>query len=122
MNDSTGPAPTAIIARLTTAFDRHDAALLEDLLAEECVLHTVGPAPTGGQVTGRAACRKHWAAVIENESIRFIVEDEFSADATVVQQWRCVDQHEELIQRGVNIYTVHDGLISSAHGYVKANA
>ena len=59
---------------------------------------------------------------VEDESIRFVLEDEFSTGSTVVQQWRCVGRHEELMQRGVNIYTVHDGLISSVHGYVKAGA
>lgn len=122
MNNSTDIAPTAVIARLTTAFERHDAALLDDLLTEDCVLHTTGPAPSGGQVIGRAACRKHWGALVADESIRFVPEDEFDAGRTIVQQWRCVDQHDELLQRGVNIFTVRDGLISSAHGYVKAGA
>ncbi len=121
MKNSTGTVPTAIIARLTTAFDRHDAALLDDLLAEDCVLHTIAPAPSGGQVVGRAACRLHWGALIADESIRWVLEDQFDTNRTVVQRWRCVDPNDELVQRGVNIFTVHDGLISSAHGYVKAS-
>lgn len=122
MSSSHGAAPTTIIDRITTAFHRHDAPLLDDLLAEDCVLHTIGPAPSGGQVTGRAAVRKHWGALIADESLRFVVEDEFDAGRTIVQQWRCVDERDTLLQRGVNIFTVQDGLITSAHGYVKAGA
>jgi ketosteroid isomerase-like protein len=127
MTNSIGTVPAAGNARLTADFDRHGAAFLDDLLAQDCVLHTTGPAPSGGPMIGCEACRKHWGALIAEESVQFVLENEFDMGRTVgrrtvVQQWRSLDQHDELMQRGVNIFTVHGGLISSAHGCVKAGA
>ncbi len=113
-------SPTSVVHRLSNAFDRHDPRLLQDLLADDCVLYTTNPAPLGGEVRGGLNCRAHWGALMAEESIRFDIEDEIADGETVVQRWRCTDASGTVVQRGVNIFTVSDGLITSAHGYVKA--
>lgn len=120
MTDTLHSSPHTIVRRLNSAFNRHDPRPLQDLLADDCVLYTTGPAPLGGEVRGGPACRAHWGALIGNDSIRFDIEDEITVGDTVVQRWRCIDASGTVVQRGVNIFTVSSGLVTSAHGYVKA--
>lgn len=120
MTQTHDPRPSAVIGRLNEAFARHHPQLLDGLLAPDCVLHTTGPAPAGGQVIGQADCQDYWGELIDNTDLQFLVEDETEAADVLVQRWRCVAADGSLIQRGLNVFTVTDGLISSADGYLKA--
>lgn len=111
----------SVVARLITMFRAHNPTGLGDLLAEDCVLYTTGPAPAGGTVAGAGACEAHWTRIILNTVGTFEVEEEYLAGGSVIQQWRFVDTASgELLQRGVNLFRVKDGRIYEAHGYVKA--
>lgn len=120
MSTSSGLGPSQVIARFSETFARHDPTDLRALLAPDCVLHTTGPAPAGAQVRGREACGRYWGELISDRAVRFLVEDEVAAGDVVVQQWRVLDAGGSLLQRGINVFTVVDGLISSADGYLKA--
>jgi ketosteroid isomerase-like protein len=53
---NTQPSRTSeVIDRFNQAFQRHDGSLLKDLIAEDCVMESVDPAPDGTRVVGRAA-------------------------------------------------------------------
>jgi SnoaL-like protein len=49
-----------VIERFNQAFQRHDASLLEGLVAEDCVMESVEPAPDGTRIVGREANLKFW--------------------------------------------------------------
>ena len=53
--DTQASKTAEVIAQFNQAFERHDASLLENLIAEDCVMESVEPAPDGTRVVGRAA-------------------------------------------------------------------
>jgi hypothetical protein len=55
------PSPTLqILQRFNQAFVQHDGSLLEDLIAEDCVMESVEPAPDGTRYVGRSASLDFW--------------------------------------------------------------
>lgn len=120
---------TEVIARFNEAFTRHEPSLLRELVAEDCVMVSVRPAPEGTRCEGRAACLEFWEALATDRSTRFQPWDVFVAGDRAVIQWRAefdAGQGEAVLgagQRGwvlgVNVMTVRDGLITEALGYSK---
>ena len=49
-----------VIHQFNAAFVRHEASLLDDLIAEDCVMESVEPAPDGTRYVGRNACLEFW--------------------------------------------------------------
>jgi ketosteroid isomerase-like protein len=109
-----------VIERFGQAFAQHDPRLLEDLLAEDCVLENSGPAPLGDRYEGRAACLAFWSGLAVNEQLAFEVEESWVAGDRAVRRWllRWGPGASERV-RGVNVMRVRDGLIVEAFGYVK---
>ena len=60
METKTDPR-SADTARLMDSFNEvfqlHDPAPLKDMIAEDCVIEKINPAPTGDRCIGRDACR-----------------------------------------------------------------
>jgi hypothetical protein len=117
----TQPSRTAdVIARFNQAFERHDASLLENLIAEECVMESVEPAPDGTRVVGRAANLAFWRNLANNKNGEFAVEDVvvFGERANIRWRYRFGPELSQSV-RGVTLIRLRDGLIVEALGYAK---
>ncbi|MEW9534574.1 nuclear transport factor 2 family protein [Microbispora sp. NPDC049125] len=110
----------AVIGRFNEAFLRHDPALLEGLLAEDCVLENSGPPPDGSLHVGRDACLAFWSQFVGAREASFEPEEVWVAGDRAVIRWRLRWGPGEVDSvRGVNLITVRDGLIVKGFGYVK---
>ena len=109
-----------LMDRFNAAFLKHDPTLLEDLIAEDCVIENTVPAPDGARIQGRAACLAHWQKIATTPGTGFEVEGVDVFDDRAILRWRfhwgtaATDS-----VRGVNLMRVRDGLIVEALGYVK---
>ena len=94
--------------------------LLDDLIAQDCVLENSTPAPNGSRHVGRDACLAVWQGIIASPGTRFDLEDVVvSGDrATILWRFRWGDDDASSV-RGVNLMQVRDGRIVAGMGYVK---
>jgi ketosteroid isomerase-like protein len=109
------------IQRFNQAFVQHDASLLEGLIAEDCVMESVEPAPDGTRYLGRAACLDFWQRLANDRDGAFADEDIVAIGERGIVFWRYRfgPGHSQSV-RGVTVMRVRDGLITEAHGYVKS--
>jgi ketosteroid isomerase-like protein len=118
----TRPSQTLqIIQQFNQAFVQHDASLLDDLIAENCVMESVEPAPDGTRVVGREACLAFWQKLANNRDGAFADEDIVAIGdrAFILWRYRFGPGLSQSV-RGVNVMHVRDGLIIEALGYVKS--
>lgn len=109
-----------VVDRFNQAFIRHDGSLLEDLIAEDCVMESVEPAPNGTRVVGRAANLKLWQNLANDRAGAFAVEDVAVFGDRANIRWR-YSSGPGLSQsvRGVTLMRLRDGLIVEALAYAK---
>jgi len=109
-----------IMDRFNAAFLKHDPALLEDLVAADCVIENTVPAPDGARYEGRAACLGLWQQIATTPGAWFESEGVEVWDDRAILRWRFHWGERPADQvRGVNLMRVRDGLIVEAQGYVK---
>ncbi|WP_309104624.1 nuclear transport factor 2 family protein [Microbacterium sp.] len=124
-SDATAPADrtdatTALMHRFNRAFTEHDATGFDDLIADDCVMEAVAPAPEGERTVGKAACLAFWKDLIENPSIQFTPERIDAFGEAAIIRWRLVAGSGPGHQmRGVNLMRVREGRIVEALGYGK---
>lgn len=113
-------ATAAVIRRFNEAFLTHDPTILDDLVADDCVLENTTPAPNGSRHVGRDACLGVWRAIATAPGTAFTLEDVVADGdrATIRWRFRWGAADSESV-RGVNLMRVRDGLIVEALGYVK---
>jgi ketosteroid isomerase-like protein len=118
----TQPSTTLqILQCFNQAFVQHDASLLEGLIAEDCVMESVEPAPDGTRYVGRGACLDFWRKLANNRDGAFTAEDIVARDELGIIRWRYrFGPALAKSVRGVNVMRVRDGLITEALGYVKS--
>jgi len=118
--DTQASKTAEVIAQFNQAFERHDASLLENLIAEDCVMESVEPAPDGTRVVGRAANLAFWGNLANNKDGAFTVEDVvvFGERANVRWRYRFGPGLSQSV-RGVSLMRLRDGLIVEALGYSK---
>ena len=111
---------SAVIDRFNQAFIRHDGSLLEDMIADDCVMESVEPAPNGTRVVGRAANLKLWQNLANDRAGAFAVEDVVVFGDRANIRWR-YSSGPGLSQsvRGVTLMRLRDGLIVEALAYAK---
>jgi ketosteroid isomerase-like protein len=110
-----------IIQQFNQAFVGHDASLLDNLIAEECVMESVEPAPDGTRYVGRKACLEFWQKLANSRDGAFVAEDFVAVDEHAVIRWRYrFGPGLSRSVRGVNVLRVRDGLIIEALEYVKS--
>lgn len=110
-----------ILQRFNEAFLQHDGSLLEDLIAEDCVMESVEPAPDGTRYVGRSACLQFWQKLANNHDGAFTDEAIVAVDEHGFIRWRYrFGPGLSQSVRGVNVMRVRDGLIVEALGYVKS--
>ncbi|MES2936323.1 MAG: nuclear transport factor 2 family protein [Pseudomonadota bacterium] len=120
--DSNDPQDTRrVIDRFNEAFQRHDPALLDALVAEDCVLENTVAAPDGDRHVGRAACLAVWHGIAGNREGAFELEDTrvFGEEALIFWRYRWGPGQADSV-RGINVMRVRGGQIVEGRGYVKA--
>ena len=109
------------IQRFNQAFLKHDGSLLDDLIAEDCVMESVEPAPDGTRYVGRTACLEFWLRLADSHDGEFAAEDIVASGEHGIIRWRYrFGPGLSQSVRGVNVMRVRDGLIVEALGYVKS--
>ena len=118
----TRPSQTLqIMQRFNQAFVQHDGSLLEGLIAEDCVMESVEPAPDGTRYVGRNACLEFWQKLANNRDGAFADEEIVAVGEHAIIRWRYrFGPGLSKSVRGVNVMRVRDGLIVEALGYVKS--
>jgi ketosteroid isomerase-like protein len=118
----TRPSQTLqIMQRFNQAFVQHDASLLDGLIAEDCVMESVEPAPDGTRYVGRKACLEFWQKLANNRDGAFAEEEIVAVGEHAIIRWRYrFGPGLSKSVRGVNVMRVRDGLIVEALGYVKS--
>jgi ketosteroid isomerase-like protein len=110
-----------VIRQFNESFRVHDISLLNNLIAEDCVMEAAMPAPNGSITTGKDACIAFWQQLILATDTQFSTEEVtiMGEKAIILWRYQWADGGENSV-RGINIMTVKDGLITEALGYVKA--
>jgi ketosteroid isomerase-like protein len=112
-----------VIRRFNDAFQLHDPAILIDLVAQDCVMESIQPAPDGTRYEGYEACLGFWQALATESATSFDVEDVVVSGDRAVIRWRYrFGDGDENSVRGVNLMHVRDGKIVEALGYAKRPA
>ncbi|WP_129647804.1 nuclear transport factor 2 family protein [Peristeroidobacter agariperforans] len=110
-----------ILQRFNQAFIEHNGTLLDDLIAEDCVMESVEPAPDGTRYVGRSACLDFWQKLAANRDGAFTAEDIVAFDEHGFIRWRYrFGPGMSQSVRGVNVMRVRDGRVVEACGYVKS--
>jgi ketosteroid isomerase-like protein len=110
-----------VIHRFNRAFVQHDGSLLDDLVAQDCVMESVEPAPDGTRYVGRDACLTFWRNLADNRDGAFAAEDIVVMDDRAIIRWRYrFGSGLSQSVRGVNVIRLRDGQIVEALGYVKS--
>jgi ketosteroid isomerase-like protein len=116
-----GRSTREVLDRYNEAFRIHDPALLDDLIAEDCVIEDTNPAPDGMRRVGREACLARWSELAADRALTFTPEAADILGDLAVQPWalKWGDGENDRV-RGVNLIRIRDGRIVEARGYVKA--
>ena len=114
------PTTAQVIDRFNQAFERHDPSLLDGLVAEDCVMESVEPAPDGTRIVGGAANLKFWQNLVSNKDGAFAVEDVavFGDSANIRWRYHFGPGLSQSV-RGVTLVRVRSGQIVEALGYSK---
>ena len=109
-----------VIDRFNQAFVRHDGSLLDNLIAEDCVMESVEPAPEGARIVGRVANLRLCQNLANNKDGAFEVEDVvvFGDRANIRWRYRSGPGLSQSV-RGVTLMRLRDGLIVEALAYAK---
>lgn len=115
--------PRSIVTRFNRALNERDLHAMVALLTPDTVFENTHPPPDGSRYEGRAAVRAFWAEFFAGSSAaRFETEELFALGERCVMRWRYrwVDRDGRPGHiRGVDLYTVRDGLIAEKLSYVK---
>ena len=110
-----------VVGRFIAAFQRKDASAIPDLVASDCVMEAMQPAPDGERVEGYDANVRFWQAMVADSRGSFEVEDLTICGEWAINRWRYRfgDGRQDSV-RGVTLIRVRDGKIAEALGYAKA--
>ena len=108
-----------VVQRFIEAFTRRDPSAIPDLVADDCVMEAMQPAPDGERVEGYDANVHFWQAMVADSSGSFEVEDLTVCGEWAINRWRYRfgDGHQDSV-RGVTLIRVRGGKIESI-GYAK---
>ena len=108
-----------VIRRFNQAFLERNPAGLNDLVAPDCVMKLIQPAPDGTRYEGYEACLSFWQALASDPVAWFEPEDVVVAGDRATIRWR-YNFGDGRSVRGVNLMQVRDGRIVEALGYAKS--
>lgn len=105
------------VERFQKAFDAQDVDAIMAAMTSDCVFEDTSP-PDGTRHIGADAVRAAWTALFTaSPHGAFTTEEVIDAGDRVVVRWRYFwgDGHV----RGVDVFTVRDGLVAEKLAYVK---
>lgn len=106
-----------LAARFGAAWNDHDLDRAMELVTDDCVFESTGPAPDGERHVGRDSVRAAWKAIFDDDGSHFDTEEMICTGDRIVQTWRYKwgDGHV----RGVDVMRARDGRIAEKLSYVK---
>jgi ketosteroid isomerase-like protein len=105
------------VRRFQVAFDAQDVDAVMAAMTDDCVFEDTSP-PDGGRHEGQDAVRAAWTALFTaSPDGVFHTEEMFEAGDRVVVRWRYDFGTGHV--RGVDLFTVRDGLVAAKLAYVK---
>jgi len=116
-------AAMRVVLEFNQAFNRHDVPAMMALMTDDCVFENTSPSPDGTRYAGKAAVTQFWQEFFAaSPQARIEIEEIFGLGWRCVMRWRygwgdVAGQPGHV--RGVDIFTVRDGLISEKLSYVK---
>jgi ketosteroid isomerase-like protein len=111
-----------VVRRFISAFQRKDPSAIRDLVAPDCVMEAMQPAPNGQRVEGYEANVAFWQAMVADPGGVFEVEDVVICGDRATNRWRYrFGPDEERSVRGVTLIVVRDGKIAEALAYAKTS-
>jgi len=120
MGQSTSTAD--VVNRFNDAINRHDAAAVKALLADDTVFENTGPVPDGTRMEGKAAVSAFWEKwFVSNPDATFDAEEIIVAGDRCTVRWvyRKMRDGKPWHLRGVDIFTIRDGKVAAKLAYVK---
>lgn len=109
-----------VVGRFIAAFEQKDPSVIRDLVAADCVMEAIQPAPNGQRVEGYEANVAFWQAMVADPGGAFEVEDVVICGERATNRWRYrFGEDEESSVRGVTLIVVRDGKIAEALAYAK---
>ncbi|MFZ5890852.1 MAG: nuclear transport factor 2 family protein [Myxococcota bacterium] len=109
-----------VVGRFIAAFQQRDPRVIRDIVAADCVMEAIQPAPNGQRVEGYEANVAFWQAMIADPGGTFEVEDVVICGDRATNRWRYrFGEDEESSVRGVTLILVRDGKIAEALAYAK---
>lgn len=106
-----------IVEVFGAAWADHDLDAALDLVTDDCVFDSTGPAPDGLRCVGKEAIRAAWQPIFADTASRFDEEEIFAAGDRVVQRWRYSWDGGHI--RGIDLFKVRDGKVAEKFSYVK---
>ena len=103
------------VARFNAAFDAKDVDAVMAAMTQDCVFEATSP-PDGGRHVGQSAVRAAWEKLFASPGT-FTTEEVFAVKDRVVARWRYDWDGGHV--RGVDVFTVRDGLVAEKLAYVK---
>lgn len=115
-----GDATAEVVRRFIAAFQDKDAAGIRALVAPDCVMEAMQPAPDGLRVDGYEANVAFWQAMVADPNGSFETEDVVISGDRATNRWRYhFGAGEKSSLRGVTLIRVRDGKIAEALAYAK---
>ena len=109
-----------VVRRFNAAFQHKDAAAIPDLVAPDCIMEAMQPAPDGLRVEGYQANVDFWQAMVADMTGSFEVEAVIISGDRATIRWRYrFGAGEGESVRGVTLIYVRDGKIAEALAYAK---
>src|SRR6188768_2637451 len=113
-------ATAEVVRRFIAAFQHKDAAAIRALVAPDCVMEAMQPAPNGLRVEGYEANVAFWQAMVGDPNGSFETEDVVISVDRATNRWRYrFGPGEGNSIRGVTLIRVRDGRIAEALAYAK---
>jgi ketosteroid isomerase-like protein len=107
-----------VVRRFISAFQHKNAAQIRDLVAPECIMEAMQPAPDGLRVEGYEANVAFWEAMVVDPNGSFEVEDVVISGNRATNRWRYRLADGNSV-RGVTLIQVREGKITEALAYAK---
>ena len=109
-----------VVDRFIEAFRKKDGTAIPDLVADDCVMETIQPAPDGERFEGFDANVRFWRALATDPNGSFEVENVVICGDRAINRWRYrFGEGEENSVRGVTLIQVRGGKIVEALAYAK---
>jgi ketosteroid isomerase-like protein len=120
---SSNDAAIEVVIRFNEALNIRDVETMMGLMTESCVFENTYPPPDGTRYEGREAVRAFWEDFFRSSRQAWLeIEEIFGLGQRCVMRWKYhwVDLAGQAGHiRGVDIYTVENGLITQKLSYVK---